>query len=337
MTLTHVTLQRDGAAARIALDRPQALNALTHAMIRSLDAALDEALADDGVRVVVLEGTGDRAFCAGGDVVSLRRSALDGDDGAVRFWADEYALDLRLSQLAKPVVSLMHGVTMGGGIGLGSHVRHRVVTEDLRAAMPEVGIGFVPDVGGTWLLSRSPGELGTHLALTAGHVGAGDAVLCGLADHVVPTAVREGLVADLAEGLEADAAIARHTVPVPEAPLAAQRSWVDAAYAGDDALAVVHRLESSEEPAAREAAAAIRTKSPTAVAVALAALRRARTLPDLRACLAHELAVSTAILTHPDFAEGVRAQLVDKDRAPRWAPATLEELDPEVVAGLLAL
>jgi enoyl-CoA hydratase len=259
----------------------------------------------------------------------MRASALVQDGAVQRFWADEYALDLRLSRLAKPVVAFLDGVVMGGGIGLGGHVSHRLVTERTVLAMPEVGIGFAPDVGGTWLLSRPEGEVGTHLALTAGRVGAADGIAIGLADAYVLAADREAVVAALAAGASADEVVATHARPTPTPE---EQAWIDAAYRHDTVPEIVAALRARPEPAATKAADDIERMAPTAVAVTLESLRRSRRLPDLEAALAQELRVSDAFTRHPDFAEGIRAQIVDKDRNPTWTPATLGEVTAADVA-----
>lgn len=336
VTGAGVRVERRGALGLITLDRPRALNALTHGMVLEIRAALDAWAADDAVRTVALRGAGDRAFCAGGDIVGLHRDATSGDGRAAAiFWRDEYRLNALIARYPKPVVALMHGIVLGGGVGLSAHASHRVVIASTRIGMPETGIGFIPDVGGTWLLSRAPGELGTHLALTAGSVGASDALALGLADAYLEAEQLDALVSAL-ETERADAAIARLSGPAPAAPLLDEQHWIDAAYAGHDPLTVLARLETSSEPAAREAAASIRAKSPTSVAVTLGALRSAAGMPDLEHALAAEFRLALRALLAPDFAEGVRAQVIDKDRAPRWSPPTLEQVDPAVARAAAA-
>lgn len=332
---TDVLLRHEGALGHITLNRPRAINALTLEMVRQLHVALDELAAHPSIEVVVIDGAGDRGLCAGGDIVALQQSAIDGTDEARTFWAEEYALNARIARFEKPIVAIMDGIVMGGGIGLAGHASHRLATERLMAAMPEVGIGFAPDVGGTWLLAHAPGELGTHLALTAGRVGAVDAVLIGLADQVVARAAVPQLIDDLSTG-DLDLALsvaARHPEPADLRPgvLAAARPWIDAAYAGDSAEAIVAALEARPEDAAHEAAAAIGKASPTSVKVTLRALREAAALPSLEAALAHELEISCGFLRSADFVEGIRAQVVDKDRNPRWQPPRLEEVDDAIV------
>ncbi|MET9254200.1 enoyl-CoA hydratase/isomerase family protein [Streptomyces sp. NPDC003717] len=331
-----VLLHTEGRAGHLVLNRPRALNALTHEMVRRLQEALDAWEHDPAVETVVLTGAGERGLCAGGDIRAIHDDARDGDGTAsAAFWRDEYRLDARIARYPKPYVAVMDGIVMGGGVGVSAHGGVRVVTERSVVAMPETGIGFVPDVGGTHLLSRAPGELGTHLALTGARIGAGDALLCGLADHHVPSAALPDLLADLAQ-LPAPQAVERHARPAPPAELAGRREWIDACYAADDAEEIVRRLHAHGDPAAKEAAETLLAKSPTAVKATLAALRRARRLDTLEEVLDQEYRVSCAMLTAPDLVEGIRAQVVDKDRTPRWSPAGLAEVADAEVERLFA-
>lgn len=331
---TDVLLRHEGRLARLTLNRPQAINALTLEMVRQLNLALDAIEQDDRIDVVLLDGAGDRGLCAGGDIVALYDAARAGTDAARQFWTEEYALNARIARYPKPFVVIMDGIVMGGGIGLAGHARHRLATERLMAAMPEVGIGFTPDVGGSWLLSRSPGELGTHLALTAGRAGAEDAVLVGLADAVMPLDAAERLRAGLATG-DVDSALATATAEppadLPTGRLASARAWIDDCYAGDDAEQIVQRLAAHDDEAAQAAAVAIRRASPTSVKVTLRALRQAAALGSLEEALAQELIVSCGFLRAADFVEGVRAQVIDKDRKPSWQPAALEQVTEAAV------
>ncbi|QOV34538.1 enoyl-CoA hydratase/isomerase family protein [Streptomyces ferrugineus] len=322
-----VLLHTTGRAGRITLNRPRALNALTHAMVRRIDEALTAWEHDPAVETVVITGAGDRGLCAGGDIRAIHDDARDGDGTAsAAFWRDEYRLNARIARYPKPYVALMDGIVMGGGVGVSAHGAFRVVTERSRIAMPETGIGFVPDVGGTRLLGLAPGELGTHLALTGARIGARDAMLCGLADHYVPSAALGDLADDLAESPVRDA-LARHAQQTPPpGELAEWRDWIDACYAADTVEDIVDRLFAAGDPAAKEAAETLLAKSPTALKVTLAAVRRARRLGSLERVLDQEFRVSCAALTRPDLVEGVRAQIIDKDRTPRWSPATLPEV-----------
>lgn len=332
----EVLVRRAGALGHLILNRPRAINALNHAMVRTLSAALDDWRADPSIRTVLLSGAGDRGLCAGGDIVAIYHAVRDGRDDAVRFWADEYALDAAIARYPKPYIALMDGLVLGGGIGLSAHGGIRVVTERTRVGMPEVSIGFFPDVGGTYLLSHAPGELGTHLGLTGETASGADAIALGLADHFVPADRLDDLAAAL-EARDAEQAIAEFAIAPPPSELLAQRSWIDEAYAGNDPEAIVERLEASSENAAREAAATIRGKSPTSVALTLAALRRAAALPSLEAALDQDYRVATRISRGAEVIEGIRAQVIDKDRMSRWSPATLADVTSDEVDAYFAL
>lgn len=330
-----VLLHTEGRVRRITLNRPRALNALNHAMVLRLGEALDAAEQDASVVAVLLTGAGERGLCAGGDIRSIREDALAGGRTALDFWRDEYRLNARIARFPKPYVALMDGIVMGGGVGVSAHGSVRVVTERSRLAMPETGIGFVPDVGGTYLLGAAPGELGVHLALTGDAVGAADALLCGLADHFVPSADLPELLAalDTCTSPEAvDATAERYAATAPAGELAGHRDWIDACYAADTVEDIVERLDGCGVPAAKQAATTILAKSPTALKVTLAAVRRARLLETLEAALDQEFRVSSTAFTRPDLVEGVRAQIIDKDRNPRWSPAELAEVTDEDVA-----
>ncbi|ALE92741.1 3-hydroxyisobutyryl-CoA hydrolase [Arthrobacter alpinus] len=330
-----VLVQRDGHLGHLVLNRPAAMNALNHGMVLSVAAALDAWEFDDAVSTVLISGAGERGLCAGGDIVSIYHDARTGGNGSEQFWRDEYHLNARISRYRKPIVVLMDGVVLGGGVGISAHASHRVVTERSRIGMPETGIGFVPDVGGTFLLSRAPGETGTHAGLTGAMVSGADAIAMGLADHYVSSSHLATLVAELA-GRAASAAVARYGEVPPDSALMEARWWIDEAYATDDAGTILGRLARVGDPGAVKAAATIAAKSPTAITVTLAALRRARELPTLEDVLNQELRVSLRALRWPDFAEGIRAQLVDKDRNPSWTPATIEEVPADVVAQAFA-
>ncbi|MFJ5116560.1 enoyl-CoA hydratase/isomerase family protein [Kitasatospora sp. NPDC088548] len=337
----EVQVYRDGGTGRIVLDRPRALNSLTHGMVTAVREALDGWAADDTVRAVVLTGAGERGLCAGADIRAIHDDAKAGGAGSRAFFRDEYRLNALIARYPKPYVAVMDGITMGGGVGLSAHGAVRIVTERSTVAMPETRIGLVPDVGGSRLLASAPGELGTHLGLTSASMGPGDALLCGFADHFVPSAHVPALLAELAglterAGLtdprDLTGAVAAHAEPAPPAALAAQREWIDACYAADTVEEIVERLFGTGVPEAKEAAEQLLANSPTAVKVTLAALRRARTLPSLEAVLDQEYRISCAALAGHDLVEGIRAQVVDKDRDPHWSPADLSAVTDAEVA-----
>ncbi|QBJ98836.1 enoyl-CoA hydratase/isomerase family protein [Rhodococcus sp. ABRD24] len=326
----EVIVDRVGDLGRITLNRPRAINALNHAMVRQMASALLEWSDDDAVRAVLLRGAGDRGLCAGGDIVSIYHDAREGGDGSKEFWRDEYVLNAAIARYGKPYVAIMDGIVMGGGVGVSAHGNVRIVTERSMIGMPEVGIGFVPDVGGTHLLSRAPGELGTHIALTTARLSAGDAIHCGFADHFVPSDRLEEFELALASG-PVDDAVARFAQPAPVSALASQQGWIDAAYAADTVEQIVSNLRSSGVPEAATAADQILAKSPTAAKVTLRALRQARELGSLEAVLDQEYRVSLACLGSHDLVEGIRAQVVEKDRNPAWSPSTLDAVTDEHV------
>src|SRR5690625_255555 len=326
-----VLLERRGRAGIITLNRPRAINALTHQMVRLVLDALAQWEHDSAVGTVVIVGSGERGRCAGGDVVALYRAAVEGPvEQAVQFWADEYVMNARIAAYPKPIVAIQDGLVLGGGIGISAHASHRVVTERSRLGFPEVTIGFVPDVGGTWLLTRSPGELGTRLALTGDHVGASDAILLGLSDHYVPSDGLPELLTRL-ETEAPDSAIAALGAEPGPAPLQVERDATDHAFGSGSVAEIITALEAQDDETARALAKTIAAKSPTALTVTLEAMRRARRLGSLEEALEQEFRVSTRHLSAPDFTEGIRAQLIDKDRTPTWRPANLSDLTPDLV------
>jgi enoyl-CoA hydratase len=315
----------DGGVGFVTLNRPKAINSLNHGMVSRLRAVLTAWEQDDAIRAVVLCGAGERGLCAGGDVVAIYHSARADGAEARRFWHDEYLMNGQIGRFPKKYVALMDGIVMGGGVGVGAHANTRVVTETSKVAMPEVGIGFIPDVGGAYLLSRAPGSLGLHVALTGAPFSGADAIALGFADHYVPhdklDALRQAIAAD---GVES--AIAAHAVEPPASQLAAQRDWIDHCYAGDTVADIVAALRGHDAGPANEAANLIATRSPIALSVTLQAVRRAAKLDTLEDVLAQDYRVSSASLRSHDLVEGIRAQLVDKDRNPKWSPASLPQV-----------
>lgn len=317
-----VLIRVDRGVGRITLNRPRQLNAIDHEMVHAMTAALQEWGADRDVTAVVIDGAGERGLCAGGDIKAIHADAVAGKGRSIDYWRDEYRLNVLISRFPRPVLALMDGIVMGGGVGISAHAGHRVVTERSRVGMPEVGIGVIPDVGGTWLLSRTPGQLGLHLGLTGQPMSGADAILTGFADHFVPAGELGALIDAVAEdGVEA--ALALFAEHPPASALAAEREWIDRCYVGRDVADILDLLEREQSPAAARDAAAIRAASPTSVTVALRAIREAgaRTLDE---AIEVELTLMGHALRQPDLIEGIRAQVVDKDRNPQWRPATLD-------------
>ena len=336
-----ILVARDGAITRVTLNRPRAINALNTEMFAGLDTALDEAA---GSAAVVLDGAGERGFCGGGDIKQI---AFGGDPRAL--FGAEYRVDYRVSASPVPVVAIMDGIAMGGGIGLGGHAAYRVVTERSRLAMPEARIGIMPDVGGHYLLANAPGRLGEYLAITASEMGPADAIALGFADALVPSDRIAAFRQALAGGDSPADALAEFAVSAGEAPLLAVRDWfdpiADAALTQHDALqhpvaattALVHGLEASELPAAQAAAVTVRDMCPVSLAVTIAQLARTRAAQlDVAGVLEDDYRIVPRLAVQANFAEGVRAQLIDKDRNPAWQPARVEDLSETDIAALLA-
>jgi len=318
----EVLTRVDDGVGFITLNRPKAINSVNQTMVDLLSSVLIRWERDDAVRAVVLSGAGERGLCAGGDVVAVYHSARKDGVETRRFWRDEYLLDGQVGRFAKPLVALMDGIVMGGGVGVSAHANTRVVTDTSKIAMPEVGIGFIPDVGGAYLLSRAPGALGLHAALTGAPFSGADAIAMGFADHYVPHRDLDAFTAAIvADGVES--ALAHHTIEPPPSALVAQRDWIDVCYAGDTAEDILAALRGHEAGPAQDAANLIATRSPIAVSVALEAVRRAAKLETLEDVLTQDYRVSSASARSHDLVEGIRAQIIDKDRNPKWSPATL--------------
>ena len=336
-----VHVHTSGSLGRLTLNRPQAINALDLDMIRAAAAALDAWEHDTDLDIVLLDGAGERGLCAGGDVRGLYERTVAGDaEASATFFREEYALNARIAEYPKPFVAFADGITMGGGIGLAGHAAFRVVTERSKLAMPETRIGFTPDVGGSWLLAHAPGRLGEYLGLTGRTMDASDAIYAGFADYLVPSDSLDGL-RDALETRADPSGPAELVLLFDETPepsrLVSARAWVDDAFSAGTVPEIVERLRSRHEDEARETADLLEELSPTGLAVTLAAIRRARELPGLRAALAQEYGlVMWFATTQPDLAEGIRAQVIDKDRSPRWQPATLADLPGDAAASALS-
>ncbi|WP_144184569.1 enoyl-CoA hydratase/isomerase family protein [Elioraea rosea] len=319
---------------RLVLNRPRALNALDRGMIDAVSAALTAWRDDPAVALVTIEGAGGRAFCAGGDVRAVRTLALAGETEAIEeFFVAEYAVNRMIAEYPKPYVALIDGISMGGGLGLSIHGSHRVVTEHAVMAMPETAIALFPDIGATYFLPRLPGQTGMYLALTGARVSPGDAIHTGLATHYVPRGALESLKAGL--GREGIDAVARHAAPPPESLFAAEREAIDRCFAGPSVAAILAALEAEGSDWAKATHATLLQMSPTSLWVSFEAIRRGASM-TLAECLAMELALTRGVTRHPDFAEGVRAQVIDKTRDPRWTPASVEAVDPADIAALFA-
>lgn len=347
----EVLVRTEGALGWITLNRPRALNALNVGMIRAVHAALDAWRDDSDVEIVYIDGAGDRGLCAGGDVRELHRQITAGRSAdTVEFFREEYAMNAAIAEYPKPIVAIADGITMGGGIGVAGHAAIRVVTERSQLAMPEVRIGFTPDVGGTWLLGRAPGRLGEFLALTAGTMNGSDALYAGFADFWVPSerldALRDALAHRADPTGPSEIVMLFDETPDPS-PLSMQRVWIDEAFSAGTVPEIIARLRAAassgavegEEapqplgPTPADTADLLESLAPTALVVTLDAVREARAMESVRDALAGEYRrVLWFVHHHPDLVEGIRAQLVDKDRDPHWDPQTLADLAPDAGA-----
>jgi enoyl-CoA hydratase len=334
--------QREGACGVIRLNRPKAINAVTLEMFRDVDRALDAFEADPAVAVILLEGAGERGLCAGGDIRALWESSkVKGDLGKI-LWREEYILNARIKKFPKPYVAFMDGIVMGGGVGLSAHSSHRVVTEKTKLAMPEVGLGFFPDVGGTWLLSHSPGEIGTYFGLTGQTMNGPDAIHAKFADAVVSSsmlpALREALTKVASGTTSADIRklIDGFSTGETAGPVAAMQVKIDALFSHDRMEDIVGALQGDGSDFAQAILKTLNEKSPRGMVVTLKLLRLARTSKSLEECLVREYRAALEVFASDDFREGVRAAVIDKDRNPEWSPPRIEDVTPQMVAPYFA-
>jgi enoyl-CoA hydratase len=335
-------VRREGSAGIIRLNRPKALNAMTLEMSLGIDAALGRFESDPAIAVVVLEGAGERGLCAGGDIRGLYESSREGGDLGKVFWRQEYIMNARIAKFPKPYVAFMDGLVMGGGVGLSAHGRHRVVTERTKLAMPEVGLGFFPDVGGTWLLSRAPGEIGTYFGLTGHTMNGPDAIYARFADTVVHSsqlpALREVLT-EIRPGTasgEVRTLIEGFSTGETSGPVAALQAKIDGWFAGDRMEDIFASLAREGSELALTTLKTLNEKSPRGMVVTLKLLRLARASSSLEQCLVREYRAALEVFRSDDFREGVRAAVIDKDRNPRWSPPRIEDVTPEKLAPYFA-
>jgi enoyl-CoA hydratase len=334
--------RKEGSAGIIRLNRPKAINAVTLEMFHDIDKALDAFEADPAVAVIVLEGAGERGLCAGGDIRALWESSkVKGDLGKI-LWRDEYILNARIKKFPKPYVAFMDGIVMGGGVGLSAHSAHRVVTDRTKLVMPEVGLGFFPDVGGTWLLAHSPGEIGTYFGLTGQTMNGPDAIHARFADAVVSSsklpALREALTKVASGTTSADIRklIESFSTGETAGPVAAQQAKIDALFSHDRMEDIVAALQRDGSELALSTLKTLNEKSPRGMVVTLKLLRMARTARSLEECLVREYRAALEVFASDDFREGVRAAVIDKDRSPKWSPPRIEDVTSEIVAPYFA-
>lgn len=337
--MPDILIRTEGRAGRITLNRPDALNALTWDMCLEIERALDAWAADDAVSLLLIDGAGERAFCAGGDIAEMYATGKAGNfDYGRRFWADEYRMNAKLFHFPKPVVTFLQGFTMGGGVGVGCHGSHRIVGESSRIAMPECGIGLVPDVGGSLLLAQAPGRIGEFLGLTGDRMDAGDAIFAGFADYFLPESGWEDLKTTLCESGDWEA-VDRAATPAPAARLAGWQAEIDAVFGGERLADIYRAMPADEipEPIAH-AAKLMARNAPLSMACAVEIIHRVRARPRIEFALEQEYRFTARSMEHGDFIEGIRAAIVDKDRKPRWQHASWEDVrQPDVTKMTLPL
>jgi enoyl-CoA hydratase/carnithine racemase len=329
-----VIVRAERALRRITLNRPKALNALTLDMAVTMTKYLRSWATDPEVGAVLLDGAGERGLCAGGDIRALYDAAKSKSPLPQQFWSTEYHLNVLIARYPKPVIAVMDGVVMGGGVGISAHASHRIVTERSAVAMPEVGIGFFPDVGASFLLARAPGCAGTYLALTGERMNAADAVFCAFADLHIAAAKLTELPSALADCRGAEDVRERLSemsiAPIPGNLQAAQR-WIDSCFDANDVETIFERLNSSNLDEARSALAAMGKASPTSLKVTLRNVRAALSFARVEESFRQDYRIALACIAGHDFIEGVRATIVDKDRNPKWRPDTIEDVTAEIV------
>lgn len=333
----ELIIEQNGSLALIRLNRPKVLNSLSLHMVRQLEAALDRIGQDSAIRALLMIGTGERAFCAGGDIRALYDAGRAGEDLPETFWREEYCLDERLSRFGKPVIAVMNGITMGGGVGLAGHASHRIVIERTTFAMPEVGIGFFPDVGASWLLTRKPGYFGTYIALTGVNCGPAETIHAGIGDYFMP----EGALEDLIEALavlprdaghgDVTALVQRLSQPLALTLSPERLTLIDRAFSQETVEDILATLSRENDPFAEETGKLLAGKSPVSLKITLALYRLGRHAADLRDCLEREFRVTGGMIAGHDFYEGVRAAIIDKDRNPRWQPDSLATVTADMV------
>lgn len=316
--MNDIHIRKVGKTGRITFTRPKALNAMSYEMCSAIEDALDDWSIDDDVKMVVIDAEGEKAFCAGGDIAELYDTGISGNfKFGQTFWADEYRMNAKMFEFCKPVASFMQGFTMGGGVGVGCHGSHRVVGDTSQIAMPECGIGLVPDVGGSYILSHAPGRLGEYLGLTSARLGAGDAILAGFADYYIPEANWPAVITNL-EATGDWTAIDAAAETIPSSPLATQQAEIDDTFGGETLADIINALKASDTDFARDAQKKLSRNSPIAMGCALEIIHRVRERQNIRTALEQEYRFTYRAMEHGDFLEGIRAQIIDKDRNPKW-------------------
>lgn len=329
--MSDLIVRKSGKAGHVTLNRPKALNALTHPMCLSLETVMQDWAADDAVGLLLIDGASEKAFCAGGDIVSIYNDGKSGQvENALKFWRDEYRLNHAISTYAKPYVAIMDGIVMGGGVGISAHGSHRVVTERTMFAMPECAIGLLPDVGGTHLLGQMPGACGEYAGLTGARLSGADCIYAGFADYFVPSDNLESLKAALLE--TGDVAVLQEFSTTPESSaLEENRTAIDATFVLDSVSDIIQSLEAGPTDFAKSALKGTLRGAPLCLKITLAAIRTARESGTLEAALRNEYRIVSTCLQDGELIEGIRALVIDKDRSPKWKYPTLESVPQALV------
>jgi len=331
--MPDIHIRQIGKAGRITLNRPNALNALSYDMAMDIEKALDDWATDPSVALVIIDAAGDKAFCAGGDIQEMYDTASAGNyEYGRKFWRDEYRMNAKLYNFSKPYVAFMQGFTMGGGVGISCHGSHRIVCENSQIAMPECGIGLVPDVGGSLLLARAPGHLGAYLGCTAARMDAGNAIYGGFADYYIPRDSWPALI----EALETSGDVTlidQAAVLAPEATFKANQAEIDASFGAVTVADMLRGFTGTEWEQTTEKA--LRRNCPLSVECTLELVRRVRGFQAIEPALGMEYRFTSRSASEGDFVEGIRAVIIDKDRNPQWTPATLEAVTPLKISQML--
>lgn len=332
--MDDIDIRKVGKTGRITFTRPKALNAMSYDMCIAIENALDAWSDDEDVKMIVIDAEGEKAFCAGGDIAELYSNGIVGNyEFGQTYWADEYRMNAKMFEFCKPVASFMQGFTMGGGVGVGCHGSHRVVGDTSRIAMPECGIGLVPDVGGTYILANAPGRLGEYLGLTAARLNASDAIHVGFADYYIPEPEWPALIAQLEETGDWNVIDAAAQPPAP-APILAIEDEITSHFGGSSLRDILNSLKADDSEFTHETLKKLSRNSPLAMGCALEIIRRMRGCEDIRLVLRHEYRFTYRAMEQGDFLEGIRAQIIDKDRNPKWLHA-LDGLPDIAVSNML--
>ena len=335
--MAEIDIRKDGKLGRITLNRPDALNALTYGMCLAIEKALDAWCEDEDVKMLLIDAAGDRAFCAGGDIAEMYASGKRGDfDYGRRFWRDEYRMNAKLFEFPKPVASLMQGFTMGGGVGVGCHGSHRIVGESSQIAMPECGIGLVPDVGGSLILARAPGRLGEYIGTTGARLGADDAIYAGFADYYIPESDWPALTSALVESGDWTL-IDQAAQTAVEGRLKGQEAEINKHFGGETLGDILRSLQTEDSDFTSAAMRSLGRNAPLSMGCTVEMVHRLRGADDIRRALDLEYRFTYRSMEHADFIEGIRAAIIDKDRKPVWKHKLGDPVDVDVTKMLLPL